>query len=137
MSALGSNSKGNDMQEISDRPSNAVRDIFGRDKVLIGMIHCPAFPGAPRYRGAAMDAIYDACMRDAEACVEGGLHGLIIENHGDVPFSKPEVMVELAKKQVLSIYYESKQVATLRLTGSFAATQELVACQRAIVASRS
>jgi membrane complex biogenesis BtpA family protein len=37
-----------------------------------------------------MDTIYDACMRDAEACIEGGLHGLIIENHGDIPFSKPE-----------------------------------------------
>ncbi|MDA4636399.1 BtpA family membrane complex biogenesis protein, partial [Escherichia coli] len=64
------------MQEISDRSSNAVQEIFGTNKVLIGMIHCPAFPGAPRYRGADMDTIYDACMRDAEACVEGGLHGL-------------------------------------------------------------
>lgn len=82
--------KGNDMQEISDRSSNAVQEIFGTNKVLIGMIHCPAFPGAPRYKGADMDAIYDACMRDAEACVEGGLHGLVIENHGDIPFCKPD-----------------------------------------------
>ncbi len=37
-----------------------------------------------------MDAIYDACMRDAEVLVGGGLHGLMIENHGDIPFSKPE-----------------------------------------------
>jgi predicted TIM-barrel enzyme len=78
------------MQEISDKSSSAIREIFGTDKVLIGMIHCPAFPGAPRYRGAGVAAIYDACMRDAEALVEGGMHGLIIENHGDIPFSKPE-----------------------------------------------
>ncbi len=78
------------MQEISDKSSSAIREIFGTDKVLIGMIHCPAFPGAPRYRDAGMAAIYDACMRDAEALVEGGMHGLIIENHGDIPFSKPE-----------------------------------------------
>ena len=78
------------MQTISDRSSSAIREIFGTDKVLIGMIHCPAFPGAPRYRGAAMDAIYDAAMRDAEALMAGGLHGLIVENHGDVPFAKPE-----------------------------------------------
>ncbi|WP_263298401.1 BtpA/SgcQ family protein [Rhodobacter sp. TJ_12] len=57
---------------------------------MIGMIHCPAFPGAPRYRGETVDAIYDACMRDAERLIAGGLHGLIVENHGDVPFSKPE-----------------------------------------------
>ena len=77
------------MHDISDNDANAIWDIFGREKALIGMIHCPAFPGAPRYRGAEMDMIYDACMRDAEACIEGGLHGLMIENHGDVPFSKP------------------------------------------------
>jgi membrane complex biogenesis BtpA family protein len=75
---------------ISDRSPSAIREIFGRDKVLIGMIHCPPFPGSPRYRGAAMEAIYDACLRDAERLVAGGLHGLIVENHGDIPFSKPE-----------------------------------------------
>lgn len=78
------------MQTISSQTSNAIRDIFGTDKVLIGMVHCPAFPGAPRYRGAEMSTVYDACMRDADALVEGGMHGVIVENHGDIPFSKPE-----------------------------------------------
>lgn len=78
------------MTLISDRPAGAIETIFGRDKALIGMIHCPAFPGAPRYRGASMSEILDACMRDAEALVQGGMHGLIVENHGDIPFSKPE-----------------------------------------------
>ena len=78
------------MHSISNRSSGAIGEIFGRDKVLIGMIHCPPFPGAPRYRGATMDSLYDACLRDAETLIAGGLHGLIIENHGDIPFSKPE-----------------------------------------------
>ncbi|MCF1485614.1 MULTISPECIES: BtpA/SgcQ family protein [Rhizobium/Agrobacterium group] len=78
------------MLDISDNTSSTMREIFGRDKALIGMIHCPAFPGAPRYRGASMTEIYDACMLDAEALIEGGMHGLIIENHGDIPFSKPD-----------------------------------------------
>lgn len=77
------------MQTVSDNNSSAIREIFGRDKALIGMIHCPPFPGAPRYRGTSMDAVYDVCMRDAEALIGGGLHGLMIENHGDIPFSKP------------------------------------------------
>lgn len=78
------------MQTISDNNSSAIREIFGTGKALIGMIHCPPFPGAPRYRGAAMDTIYDACMRDAEALISNGIHGLMVENHGDIPFSKPE-----------------------------------------------
>lgn len=78
------------MPLISDVDANAVGEIFRRRKALIGMIHVPPLPGAPRYRGAGMAAILDACFRDAEALVAGGLHGLIIENHGDIPFRKPE-----------------------------------------------
>ncbi len=78
------------MTAISHRPATAIRDIFGADKALIGVVHCPSFPGSPRYRGESLAAIYDACVRDAAAYVEGGLSGLIVENHGDVPFSKPE-----------------------------------------------
>lgn len=37
-----------------------------------------------------MDSIYDACMRDAQAYLAGGMNGLIIENHGDIPFLKPD-----------------------------------------------
>lgn len=78
------------MTTISDRPATAIRDIFGADKALIGVVHCPPFPGSPRYRGEAISDIYEACTRDAAAYIEGGLTGLIVENHGDVPFSKPE-----------------------------------------------
>lgn len=78
------------MSLISDRPSHAIDQIFGRGKALIGMIHCPAFPGAPRYKGQSVSQIYDACLRDGEALIENGMHGLLVENHGDVPFLKPE-----------------------------------------------
>lgn len=78
------------MAQISDMSQNAIEEIFGRKKALIGMIHCPAFPGAPRYRGAARDQILSFCLRDAERLIAGGMHGLLIENHGDIPFSKPE-----------------------------------------------
>lgn len=78
------------MQIVSAMGQGAIKEIFGQEKALIGMIHCPPFPGAPRYRGAPVDALYDTCLRDAEALVGGGLDGLIVENHGDVPFSKPD-----------------------------------------------
>jgi len=78
------------MQQVSDHSAGAIRDIFGRGKALIGMIHCPPLPGAPRYRGGGMGPILDACLRDAERLVAGGLHGLIVENHGDIPFAKPD-----------------------------------------------
>lgn len=73
----------------ADRGS-VILKIFQKNKVAIGVIHCPAFPGAPRHDGSPMEAIYDRTMRDAEAYVAGGIDGLIVENHGDVPFLRPD-----------------------------------------------
>ena len=70
---------------------DCIKRIFGRARgVVIGVIHCPAFPGSPRYQGASSQALYEGALADALAYRNGGVDGLIIENHGDVPFSKPE-----------------------------------------------
>ena len=78
------------MTFISEPRPSAIAEIFGRAKAVIGVVHCAAFPGSPNYRGGGLEAIYDLALRDAEAYVAGGAHGLIVENHGDIPFSKPE-----------------------------------------------
>lgn len=77
------------MHSITSKPSDLITTLFG-GKALIGVIHCPAFPGSPRYAGMSMGEIYDICMRDAAAYLEGGMNGLIVENHGDIPFLKPD-----------------------------------------------
>lgn len=74
---------------IAATDGNAITSIFGRDKVVIGVVHCPALPGSPGYRGGPVTLLYDQALRDAEAYVGGGVDGLIIENHGDIPFLKP------------------------------------------------
>ncbi|WP_395068161.1 BtpA/SgcQ family protein [Paraburkholderia silvatlantica] len=70
--------------------TDCLEQIFGRARgVVIGVIHCPAFPGAPRYDGRTSGALYETALADARAYAQGGVDGLIVENHGDVPFSKP------------------------------------------------
>ena len=54
-------------------------------KIVIGMLHLPALPGSPHSR-RNFDQIRDSLLRDAEALAEGGVHGLMMENFGDVPF---------------------------------------------------
>jgi uncharacterized protein len=54
-------------------------------KPVIGMLHLPALPGSPLYAGS-IAPIRDAMLRDAQLLAEGGVHGLMIENFGDVPF---------------------------------------------------
>ena len=52
---------------------------------VIGMVHLLALPGSPLY-GGNISAVADAARRDARALVEGGVHGLMMENFGDAPF---------------------------------------------------
>ena len=73
----------------NDPDGSSVLKIFKKDRVVIGVVHCPAFPGSPRYDGRSMPQIYDSALRDCLAYAKGGIDGLIIENHGDVPFLRP------------------------------------------------
>lgn len=68
----------------------AIARIFGRDKVVIGVVHLAPLPGAPRHEGGNVEAIYERGIADASAYLEGGCDGVIVENHGDVPFLKPD-----------------------------------------------
>jgi membrane complex biogenesis BtpA family protein len=56
-----------------------------RRKIVIGMLHLPALPGSPLSR-RTLSQIRDALLRDAETLAKGGVHGLMMENFGDVPF---------------------------------------------------
>lgn len=52
---------------------------------VIGMVHLMPLAGSPRF-GGDLPAIYDLALRDAMALAEGGVHGIMVENFGDVPF---------------------------------------------------
>jgi membrane complex biogenesis BtpA family protein len=58
----------------------------GVRKVVIGMLHLPALPGSPRFAGHDMETMLERVFRDADALADGGVHGLMLENFGDVPF---------------------------------------------------
>jgi len=69
------------------------------EKLLIGVVHSLATPGAPRFSGDR-GAILRRALDDARALVDGGCDALIVENFGDVPFFAgavpPETVASLA-----------------------------------------
>lgn len=70
---------------------NALQAVFGRsNRVLVGMVHLLPLPGAPDYGGGGVGPILDRALADAEAYARAGFDGLIVENHGDIPFLKPD-----------------------------------------------
>lgn len=55
------------------------------EKVVIGMCHCPALPGSPGFSGY-LGPVREHVLRDARALAAGGVHAIMLENFGDVPF---------------------------------------------------
>lgn len=80
------------MPKVSSTAANdrSVLRIFKTRRAIIGVVHCPPFPGSPRYDGRSLRDILAAAVKDAVAYAQGGVDGLIIENHGDIPFLRPD-----------------------------------------------
>jgi len=70
--------------------SSAIAALFARPKPIIGVIHLLALPGSPAYDGQPMDTIVAAALAEAERYRDGGVDAIIVENHGDIPFAKPD-----------------------------------------------
>ncbi len=62
-------------------------------KALVGVIHLPALPGAPRY-GGNVAAIRNGVARDAELLAAAGFDAVLVENFGDAPFFRGRVGAE-------------------------------------------
>ncbi len=59
-------------------------------KRMIGVVHLKPLPGAPRW-GGSMDEVCAAAIADAQAFELGGADALMVENFGDIPFTREAV----------------------------------------------
>lgn len=64
-----------------------------KQKRLIGVVHLKALPGSPGFEGS-MDAVCEAAVADAQAYAMGGADALMVENFGDLPFTRGRVEPE-------------------------------------------
>jgi membrane complex biogenesis BtpA family protein len=69
---------------------NTIEALFGRHGAVIGVIHSRPLPGSPDYDGEDMEDVIGYALAEALRYCGGGVDGLIVENHGDIPFAKPE-----------------------------------------------
>ena len=58
------------------------------------MVHLLPLPGSPGFGGRVSDVL-DAARRDAAGLAAGGVHGVMVENFGDVPFFPGRVPAEV------------------------------------------
>ena len=79
-----------------------LESIFGVRKVFIGMVHLLPLPGSTGWQGD-MAPVLARAVEDAMALAQGGAHGIIVENHGDVPFSKGRVGAHTIAAMTLAV----------------------------------
>jgi len=68
----------------------AFDELFGGDKPILGMIHLPALPAAPRSE-LSLDEIVVFAQEELERLESAGIDGVIVENVGDTPFFRKGV----------------------------------------------
>lgn len=64
-----------------------LKSIFNTPNPIIGVVHLLPLPTSPRW-GGSLEPVIARAEQEATALAAGGVHGLIIENYHDVPFSK-------------------------------------------------
>lgn len=95
-------------KSIYRQKTNAVHRLFPRRKAVIGVIHSLPLPGSPHYDGDPIERIYTYAEAEALRYRDGGVDGLIVENHGDIPFAKPD---ELGPETAATMAVMSHRVA--------------------------
>lgn len=83
--------------------------LFDTVKPIIGVVHLLPLPGSPKY-GRNIDEIIDRSINEVQLLKRGGVHGIIIENFNDDPFSVRDItkeqltlmasIITLARKEV-------------------------------------
>src|SRR5581483_9978900 len=62
-------------------------DVFGRDKVAIGMVHVPALPGSPLYdEEGGMALVRERTLADLRALQAAGFDAVMFCNENDRPY---------------------------------------------------
>ena len=70
-----------------------LRTVIPVARPVIGMLHAPPLPGAPRWR-PPFARVVEHVLADAAALQQAGVAALLLENFGDVPFYGERVPAE-------------------------------------------
>jgi membrane complex biogenesis BtpA family protein len=91
--------------------THGFEDVFGKGKVLIGVIHLGPLPGSPGYEGN-LEGVVGTAIEEARILAKSGFDGIIVENYGDIPFLSDSVAPETTAAMAVAAS-EIKRVATV------------------------
>ena len=62
-----------------------ISGVFSRAKPIVGVVHLLPLLGSPR-QASPSNEVRARALADAEALIDNGIDGVIVENYGDAPF---------------------------------------------------
>ncbi|MGF1568281.1 MAG: photosystem I biogenesis protein BtpA [Nodosilinea sp.] len=78
-------------------------EIFGTHRPVIGVVHLLSLPTSPRWQGN-LQKVVDRAEQEATALASGGVHGIIVENFFDAPFTKGQVDPAVVSAMTLVVH---------------------------------
>ncbi len=80
---------------------DGLKEMFGVEKPILGMVHFQPLPGSPLYdRKGGMKKILETAKRDCEALINAGFDGVSFSNEGDRPY-----LSDVSKTTVAAMSY--------------------------------
>jgi membrane complex biogenesis BtpA family protein len=70
------------------------RELFGRDRALVGMVHLAALPGTPRSTDP-VGTIVERAVGEARLLADAGFDAVMLENMHDAPYLRRDVGPEI------------------------------------------
>jgi uncharacterized protein len=99
-----------------------LKQLFGTTKPVIGVVHLLPLPTSPRWAGNLEEVIARA-EQEATALAAGGVHGIMLENFFDAPFTKGRVdaavisAMSLVVQQIMPMVHVPVGINVLRNDG--------------------
>lgn len=96
-----------------------LKQLFGTTKPVIGVVHLLPLPTSPRWAGNLEEVIARA-EQEATALAAGGVHGIMLENFFDAPFTKGRVdaavisAMSLVVQQIMTMVHVPVGINVLR-----------------------
>lgn len=88
-----------------------LQQIFKTSHPVIGVIHLLPLPTSPRW-GGSLASVIERAEQEATALAAGGIHGIIVENFFDAPFTNRSVNPAIVSAMSL-IIQKIQQLVTL------------------------
>ena len=74
-----------------------MKDLWHKDKVIIGMLHLDALPGNPRYSASdSLDIIIEHARMDLKSLINGSVDAVLISNEFSFPYQRKMDFVTVA-----------------------------------------